>query len=150
MKVTTKTRYALRVMLQLGLDYEKGSGKEVSMLGDIAKRENLSEKYLSLVVIPLRAHGLINSVRGSKGGYLLARDPSRISIKDVYEATDGKVCTVDCTLAENNCNNSKKCTTREVWLKLDHAIEKTLGEITLKDLVDSYKQKNKIQLSYVI
>ncbi|MEM4248057.1 MAG: Rrf2 family transcriptional regulator, partial [Candidatus Nanoarchaeia archaeon] len=68
MKVPTKTRYALRVMLQLGLDYEKSSGKEVSMLGDIARRENLSEKYLSLVVMPLRAHGLINSVRGSKGG----------------------------------------------------------------------------------
>jgi Predicted transcriptional regulator len=79
-------------MLQLALNY----GKKPPMLGDIAKKENLSGKYLSLIVLPLRAHGLINSIRGAKGGYYLAKNHRKSLCLTFFEATDGKVCSVDC------------------------------------------------------
>jgi len=146
MKVSTKTRYALRLMLQLALDY----GKSVSMLGDIAKREGLSEKYLSLIVIPLRANNLINSVRGAKGGYFLSRSPSEITVKDIFEATDGPICTVECNKSKKKCSNTANCITKEVWKKLDETIENTLRNITLHDLVEIYNKTNKKQINYEI
>jgi len=146
MKVSTKTRYALRLMLQLALDY----GKNVSMLGDIAKREGLSEKYLSLIVIPLRANKLINSVRGAKGVYFLTKPPSEITVKDIFESTDGAICTVDCNKSGKKCEKVGNCITKEVWIKLDETIKNTMENISLQDLVDLYNKKNKTQINYEI
>lgn len=146
MKISTKTRYAIRFMFQLALDYGKGP----SMLGDIAKREDLSEKYLSIIVISLRSQGLISSTRGSKGGYSLARHPSKITIKDIYEATDGKVCTVDCTASKKNCKKSADCVVREFWLKLDNSISDVMEGTTLQDILESYQKKNKHIVNYEI
>ncbi len=137
MRISTKTRYAVRVMLRLALDYGGGP----SMLGDIARKEELSEKYLSIIMIPLRSDGLVNSVRGSKGGYLLARKPSEISIRDIYEATDGQVCTTDSGRTQKKSSNTAEFVSKEVWERLDREIARTLGSITLDDILESYREQ---------
>ncbi|MGD0280318.1 MAG: Rrf2 family transcriptional regulator, partial [Smithella sp.] len=77
MKLSTRARYGVRLMVALAVNYDKGP----VFLKDVAKGENISEKYLSLIIIPLRRIGLVNSIRGAHGGYLLAKDPSQITMK---------------------------------------------------------------------
>ena len=92
MKLSTRARYGVRLMLALAKNY----GKEPVYLKDIAKQEDISEKYLSLLIMPLRRIGLVNSVRGAYGGYNLARDPKEITLKEIVVVLEGDCCLVDC------------------------------------------------------
>ncbi len=139
MRVSTRTRYGTRLMFQLALDYGKG----FSLLNDIAKRENLSGKYLSLIVIPLKAQGLIVSARGAKGGYILSRHPSQISMREIVEALDGEIAASECLRDSKSCNRFSSCVTREVWKLLDDKIAETLASVKLQDLIEIHnKRKN--------
>lgn len=130
MKLSTKSRYASRLMVNLAFSYQKGPAQ----LNEIARKEEISEKYLSQIVILLRGAGLIRSVRGAKGGYLLTRDPAQITLRDIVEVMEGGLNIVDCLKEEDACGRSGKCLTRQVWDKVSLAIRTTLEEITLKDL----------------
>ena len=130
MKLSTKSRYAARLMVNLSLSYQKGPAQ----LNEIARREEVSEKYLSQIVILLRGAGLIRSVRGAKGGYLLAREPSAITIRDIVEVMEGGLQIVDCLNSAGTCGRDEKCVTRQVWDKVTLAIAETLESITLEDL----------------
>jgi len=130
MKLSTKSRYAARLMVNLAWHYQKGPVQ----LNEIARVEEVSEKYLSQIVILLRGAGLIRSVRGAKGGYLLTREPARISIKEIVEVMEGGLSIVDCLDDAGSCGRSGKCITRCVWDKVSTAISRTLEEITLEDL----------------
>jgi Rrf2 family protein len=103
-------------------------------LKDIAARENISEKYLSLIVIPLRSAGLIRSIRGARGGYILARSPEAISLRDIVEAVDGETCLVHCVKKPDICNRASTCTTRDLWVFLGDKINETLESVTLAQL----------------
>ncbi|MFA5284396.1 MAG: Rrf2 family transcriptional regulator, partial [Smithellaceae bacterium] len=92
MKLSTRTRYGVRLMTVLAQNYGKGP----VFLKDIAKGENISEKYLSLIIIPLRGVGLINSVRGAHGGYNLSKEPSQITLKEIVDVLEGDCSLVDC------------------------------------------------------
>src|SRR4030065_2254437 len=92
MKISTKIRYGTRAMLELASRYGEGPIE----LREIAKRENISPKYLEQVIIPLRTAGLVKSVRGSKGGYSLAKPPSEILLKDVIEVLEGPLDLIEC------------------------------------------------------
>ncbi|OQY35253.1 MAG: hypothetical protein B6241_01800 [Spirochaetaceae bacterium 4572_59] len=130
MKLSTKSRYALRLMVNLTF----ASKKEPVQLNEIAKREEVSEKYLSQIVIFLRGAGLIQSVRGAKGGYLLNKAPSLITVKDIVEVMEGGLNIVDCLNEDKYCQRSEKCVTKHVWDKVSRAISQTLEEISLEDL----------------
>ena len=137
MKLSTKSRYGVRMMADLADHY----GKSPVFLKDIAKREDISEKYLSIIVIPLRAAGLIKSTRGAYGGYVLARPPEEINIGDIFDALEGENCLVDCVNNPQDCSRASTCPTRDVWSHLSERIRETLGSITLTDLVKTRHEK---------
>lgn len=136
MRLSTRARYGTRLMLELALNFKRGN----IFLKDIARKEELSEKYLSHLVIPLKASGLINSSRGAHGGYMLAKPPSRITIKEIVQILEGNISLVECVKNPSVCSRVSKCATRDIWVKLDEKVSEVLSAITLKDLVNSQKR----------
>lgn len=136
MRLPTKARYGMRAILELAIDYEE---EEPVLKRDIAARQDISEKYLEQVLIPLRIAGLVRSVRGARGGYLLARDPSRITLLEIVEACIGDVTMVDCTEDPEFCSRVDGCATSIIWKELTEAIRTTLASKTLADLVNIEK-----------
>lgn len=135
--MSTRARYGVRLMLELGIHF----GENPILLKNIAKKENLSAKYLGQLVIPLKASGLINSVRGAHGGYMLAKTPREITVKDIVEVLEGDLAPSDCSKNKSLCSRSSYCITRDVWEKLEKSISKTLKSITLNDLVSKFKKQ---------
>ena len=139
MKISTKIRYGMRLMVNLGADYGKGP----KFLNDVAREEGISEKYLSQIVIPLRRAGLIDSYRGSKGGYVLLKHPKDISVKEIFNALEGALTLVHCIEDHANCPRREKCITRFLWRDLGDKINNVLGSMKLEGLVEQFKDKNK-------
>ncbi|MGD0021814.1 MAG: Rrf2 family transcriptional regulator [Smithellaceae bacterium] len=137
MKLSTRSRYGVRMMADLAENF----GKKPVFLKDIAKREEISEKYLSIIVIPLRGAGLIQSTRGAHGGYTLAKRPEEISVQDIFNALEGKICLVDCVENPQDCPRVGICPTRDVWSVLGEKIRETLNSVTLADLVQTRREK---------
>jgi Rrf2 family protein len=137
MKLSTRARYGVRLMIVLALNYAKGP----VFLKDIARGENISEKYLSLIMIPLRSAGLVNSIRGAYGGYSLSRDPSQINLKDIVDVLEGDSCLVDCVKDPSTCPRVPICVSRDVWAMIGGQISETLNSITLDALVKMNQEK---------
>lgn len=146
MRISTRARYGTRLMLELALFY----GKEPVFLKDIAKNEEISEKYLSQIIIPLKASGLVNSFRGARGGYVLARPPSEINLKDIVEILEGGLELLDCVGNSSVCSRVSRCVTRDIWSLLGQTISQTLGSITLEDLVKMHNEKEHKLMMYNI
>ncbi|MFZ2330512.1 MAG: Rrf2 family transcriptional regulator [Atribacterota bacterium] len=140
MKLSTRSRYGTRLMLKLALNYQKGP----ISLKDIAQQEEISEKYLSQLVIPLRASGLIYSLRGSQGGYQLSKSPSQISIKDIVQALEGNISPVECVKNPSICSKADDCSVRDIWGNLYKKIHETLDSVSLKDLLESKELKEEL------
>lgn len=141
MKISTRTRYGTRLMLNLALGYGRGP----ILLKDIAKREDISEKYLSQIVIPLKAQGLVNSFRGAHGGYTLAKHPSQTTAREIIEILEGGLILVD---GVNGTNFRKKVSvsvTHEIWERIQGSIAETLNSLTLQDLIERYNEKDSKQ-----
>jgi Rrf2 family protein len=126
-------------MLELAL--KSNSNKGSAYLKDIAREEDISEKYLSLIIIPLKAAGLVNSTRGAHGGYTLAKPPSEITLKEIVDILEGGTCLVDCVKDPSACPRSDICASRDLWTILSDGISKTLGSFTLEDLVRMSREK---------
>jgi Rrf2 family protein len=133
MRMPTKARYGMRAMLDLAMH---DAENEPVLMRDVASRQGLSEKYLEQVLIPLRHAGLVKSVRGAKGGYMLARSPAETSLLEIVEAGIGDVSMVDCVEDPENCRRVDSCATYVVWKELAEAIKASLGSKTLSDLMD--------------
>jgi Rrf2 family protein len=145
MKLSTRARYGVRLMLSLAQNYGKGQ----VFLKDIAKREEISEKYLSLIIIPLRGAGLINSFRGANGGYTLAREPSKISVKEIVDVLEGD-CLVNCIKDSSACSRISTCAARDIWILLGGKISETLESITLEKMTNMSREKAENTLSHQI
>lgn len=137
MKLSTRSRYGVRLMVELALD---DSGSPM-FLKDIARKEEISEKYLSLIVLPLKDCGLVRSVRGAKGGYTLARNPSEITLEEIVRALEGDMSLVECVRDEALCPRSALCPSRELWVGLSAKISSVLASVTLEDLARRGRQK---------
>jgi len=137
MKLSTKGRYGTRLMLDLAIHYGQG----LVFLKHIAHRQEISEKYLGQLIIPLKNAGLIQSSRGAHGGYSLSRDPASITLKEVIEAVEGSLSLVECVDKPGICSKSASCINREVWAKLSEDMTHTLESITLREL--AVKEMNK-------
>jgi Rrf2 family protein len=140
MKLSTRARYGVRFMTALTHEY---GGKSL-FLKDIAASEEVSEKYLSLIVIPLRTAGLIKSLRGAHGGYTLAQDPGEVTVCDIVEALEGETCLVRCVKQPSACDRAATCPTRDIWSILGNKIQETLKSITLADLANLKKEKSRV------
>jgi Rrf2 family protein len=127
MKLSTKSRYAARLMVRLAMR----EGDEPLQLNEISKQEQISEKYLSQIVIPLRRKGLIDSVRGARGGYKLSKQPAEISLLDVVDAMENGIEIVHCLKSDKVCSRSSVCSTYMVWEDVSRAMEETLSRYTL-------------------
>lgn len=139
MKISTKGRYGLRLMLDLAIH----SGEGLIPLKDISSRQEISEKYLEQIIMLLNRASLVRSVRGSQGGYTLARPAKEITVGDVLRTMEGSLSPVDCVDDDGvNCELSSFCVTKEVWRKIKDAVENVVDHITLEDLVVSYNEKN--------
>lgn len=137
MKISTRTRYGIRLMLDLAHRYGDGP----IYLRDIATREDISEKYLSQIIIPLRNGGLVHSTRGAHGGYRLARPPAEITLWEIMEPLEGGSSLVDCVKHASACNRSPTCATRDIWAMLSGKISEVLDSLTLGDLIRLSREK---------
>ena len=138
MRLSTRARYGTRLMLELALNFNNGT----IFLKDIAEKEEISEKYLSHLVIPLKSSGLISSSRGAHGGYQLAKSPSQITLKEIVQTLEGSISCVECVKNPSICSRVSKCATRGIWQKLDEKISDELNSVTLEDLANSQKEIN--------
>ena len=132
MKLSTKTRYGTRAILDIAQNSEKGR----TMLKDIAARQSLSPKYLDHILSAIRRAGLIKNIRGKNGGYVLTRTPSSITVKDIVEAVDGTFEPVECLSNTDLCDKVSSCPTRDVWLRMKEAVDGVFEEATLQSLLE--------------
>ncbi len=138
MKISTKGRYALRLMLDLAVNH---TGEPVS-LKDIAKRQEISDKYLEQIISVLNRAGYVRSIRGAQGGYLLARRPEEYTVGMILRLTEGSLAPVACAEEDTSCGRIQHCTVSMVWKKLNDAVNGVVDGITLAELVDCEKQKS--------
>ena len=136
MKLSTRARYGIRAILELAGNYKKGP----LQIKTVAQRQDISVKYLEQLMTVLKSGGFITSIRGPKGGYILAKDPNRIKLSDVFNCLEGPVVTAECLQNQTYCERTADCVTRQVWAQVQQAIISVLESITLQDLVDRTKK----------
>ena len=134
MQISTKGRYALRLMLDLAIH---NTGELVK----IKARQGISEKYLEQIISSLKKAGYVRSLRGAQGGYMLAREPQTYTVGSILRLTEGSMKPVACLEDDpNQCARAGECVTLRLWEMLDDAIEGVLDKVTLQDLKDWYEQ----------
>jgi len=135
MKLSTRTRYAMRAALELANYYGKGP----LQTRVIAKNQDISTKYLEQIMAALKSAGLVRSQRGARGGYILANPPEKIKLSDVFDVFEGPVVTVECVANENYCSRAENCVARQVWGEVQRAVRNVLQSTTLQDVIDKAK-----------
>jgi Rrf2 family protein len=131
MKFSTKSRYGTRLMLDMALHYDQGPVQ----LGDIAKRQDISVKYLEQIIIPLKKERYIKSVRGPKGGHILTKPPAEITVGEIVALLERGDSLTECSLNPQVCGRAARCPTRYVWKEAARAMFERLSAITLADLM---------------
>ena len=145
MRISTKGRYALRLMLDLA----EHQGDGCVSLKDVAQRQDISKKYLEQIVPTLSRAGFLLTNRGYQGGYMLAKSPDKYSVGMILRLTEGSLAPVACLDQEpNECERSAECITLPVWEGLYKVITEYLDGITLQDIID--QQKTLIANDYII
>lgn len=144
MQISTRGRYALRIMLDLAI-YGKG---ELVKVKDIASRQEISEKYMEQIISVLKKAGYVKSIRGAQGGYMLAKQPDEYTAGMVLRLTEGSMAPVACLEDEvNECDRAGQCVTLRLWKMLDKAIEQVIDKVTLADMIGWYEE---IHPDYII
>ena len=129
MMISTKGRYGLRLMLDLATE----SSKRPVPVKEIAKRQNISEKYLEQIISPLSKAGLVKSIRGAQGGYVLTRPATEITAGDILRAAEGTIAPVEC--CESGCDRSDGCVTFGLYKKIQDAVDSVVDSVTLADML---------------
>ena len=146
MKVSTRGRYGLRAMVDLAVTENTGA----TPLREISERKDISEQYLEQLFASLRKAGIVKSVRGAHGGYLLNHKAEEITVKDIIVALEGPIAPVDCVLSEDECDKSSDCVTHKVWVKVKKNIDELLESVTLAELKEEYKNRKTTDFIYHI
>ena len=131
MKLSTKGRYGLMAMFQLALEYGQGP----ISLKYIAEKQGLSENYLEQLFSSLKRDGLLTSVRGAQGGYMLSREPGEITVGNILRSLEGHLAPAECALHDSDCNKEEGCATKLVMIKIKDSIDSVVDSISLKDMV---------------
>jgi Rrf2 family protein len=127
-------------MVSLAQHYQ--NGKESIILKKISDEENISIRYLEQIIIPLKIARLVKSIRGAGGGYILARDPSDIKLREILLALEGACCLVECVDDEDYCDKIETCATYDIWKKASSLLKHYFENTTLQDLVTIANEKN--------
>ena len=133
MKLSTRSRYGTRLILDMAQNYGKGP----IQLGEIARRQAISLKYLEQIIRPLKRAGYIQSFRGSKGGHILARPAEKITVGEIVALLEGGAFLTGCSRNSEHCERIDKCVTRVVWMEASKAMFSRLNQITFADLLKS-------------
>ncbi|SHH39929.1 transcriptional regulator, BadM/Rrf2 family [Clostridium collagenovorans DSM 3089] len=144
MKLSTKGRYGVKAMVELAINY----GKDPVSIKSISERQNISESYLEQLFSTLRKVGLIKSIRGAQGGYVLNKEPAEITIYDVIEVLEGPIEISTC-LTDNSCGNTEECPTRLLWIKIKDSIDSVTKSVTLQDMVDDYRNIKTSKIDFI-
>ena len=131
-QLSTRARYGLRALLDIALSADN----EPVLLRQIAERQELSRPYLEQLTLALQSAGFIRSIRGKKGGFVLVRNPSDITLDEVVNALERTVSLVRCVNDAQVCSRSINCVTRKLWMRLADALHSELKGLTLKDLME--------------
>ena len=136
MKLSSRTRYGMRAILELAMEY----GKNPMQIKMIAEHEDISSKYLEQLIAMLKMSGLVRSIRGPRGGYMLTRSPSQITLKEVFQTLDGPTVPADCKVHQEFSPRCPDCAMRRVWKELQSSISTVLDSYTLSDLIEKGDQ----------
>ncbi|MDZ7698443.1 MAG: Rrf2 family transcriptional regulator [Deltaproteobacteria bacterium] len=131
MKLSTRSRYGTRMMLDLAQHYDQGPVP----VGDIAKRQDISVKYLEQLIIPLKKAKFIESIRGPKGGHMLTRSPDNIRVGELVRVLEGELDLIHCISDPEACERREECLTRGVWEEVSRAVLDKLNATTLADMI---------------
>jgi Rrf2 family protein len=135
MKLSTRARYGIRASLELACNYGKGP----LQIKIIAQKQEISIKYLEQLMAILKSAGFVRSIRGAKGGYVLAKPPNQIKLSDIFNALEGPIVTVECLESDQYCARAADCVARELWSQVQQAVIGVLESVTLEDLAKRAK-----------
>ena len=133
MQITTRLRYGVRAIIEIGRRF----GETPIKRREIVSSQGIPDSYLENILITLKERGIIRTIRGAKGGYLLTRPPKRITVLEIAEALDGPVLPTDCLEHPSGCDRVSTCATRPLWDRLKKAHEEVLEGTTVQDLIDA-------------
>ncbi len=140
MKISTKGRYALHLMIDIATHQED---KVPVRIKDIAQRQGLSNKYLEQIISALNKAGYVKSIRGAQGGYLLTKDPSEYTAGMILRTMEGSLAPVACVDDDAaNCERHNGCVTVRLWSMINEAIKGVVDTVTLEDMISWYNEKN--------
>ena len=137
MKLSTRGRYGTRMMLDLAQHYDEGPVQ----IGEIARRLDISVKYLEQLIIPLKKAHFITSVRGPKGGHMLCVSPEEVTVGEIVKVLEGGIDLTDCIENPDICPRSPTCVTRDIWTEATEAMYDKLNSITLANMIEMSKAK---------
>ncbi|HDH98916.1 MAG: RrF2 family transcriptional regulator [Deltaproteobacteria bacterium] len=132
MKLSTRSRYGSRMMLDLAQHYDEGPVQ----IGDVSKREDISVKYLEQLIIPLKKANFVKSVRGPKGGHMLAKPPEEITVGEIVRILEGGINLSNCIENPEVCDRTRDCLTRGVWEEATKAMYDKLNSVTLSKIIN--------------
>lgn len=137
MKISTKGRYALRMMIEFGMNPQS-----CTKISQVAARQGISDKYLEQIVTLLHKAGYVRSIRGPQGGYMLTRPPEEYTVGMILRQTEGSLSPVSCVEDGGQpCHRAAQCATLTVWQQLKDAIDSVVDHVTLADLIEEQRQK---------
>lgn len=137
MKISTKGRYALRMMIEFGLNPD-----QCTKISQVAQCQGISDKYLEQIVTLLHRAGYVRSIRGAQGGYMLTKKPEEYTVGMILRQTEGSLAPVACLDDDiNQCEKADRCATLTVWQQLKDAIDQCVDSVTLADLIEEQKRK---------
>ena len=140
MRISTKGRYALHLMLDLAINH---TGSYISLKA-VAQRQGISDKYLEQIIHLLSKAGLVQSARGAQGGYRLARDPKDYTVGEILRLAEGSLSPVHCLDCSSPCEKIQSCITVSLYRRIQDAIDSVVDHTTLDDLVQEYCRKNTV------
>lgn len=149
MKLSTRGRYGLKAMFDLALFFGEGP----ISLTSIAERQAISVNYLEQLIAPLRKAGFVKSVRGAQGGYMLAKDPTQITVGSILTTLEGPLAPTDCVVMDGNedfCDQSQYCVTKVIYEKIYESITSVVNSITLQHMIDDYDANQTQTLVHMI
>jgi Rrf2 family transcriptional regulator, cysteine metabolism repressor len=141
MKLSTKGRYGVKAMFELALHH----GGEPVSIKTIADKQNISEYYLEQLFGSLRKSGLIKSIRGAQGGYILSKLPEQITVADILNVLEGPIEISECITDDDaGCSRMNYCATRLLWMKISDSVNQVINSITLQDMINDYHEIQKV------
>ncbi len=146
MKLSTKSRYGLRILIQIALD--NLNGKRLSQGKNISEKQRVTEAYLEQIMIPLKRGGIVGTVRGCNGGYELRKPPAEITVLEVIELFEGTINLADCSSGKKPCERADNCPTISIWKDLEKTFREKADSITLEYILENYKKN--ISPDYII